>query len=60
MPEYWLFVLGAIFVLVTLYLPNGVLGLLRLRRQLRRESILREAAPAKPAASAAPRAGDRA
>ena len=27
LPEYWLFVLGAIFVLVTLYLPNGLLGL---------------------------------
>ncbi|MFT4100011.1 MAG: urea ABC transporter permease subunit UrtC [Burkholderiaceae bacterium] len=25
--EYWLFLLGALFVLVTLYLPNGVLGL---------------------------------
>lgn len=26
-PEYWLYFLGLIFVLVTLYLPNGVLGL---------------------------------
>ena len=26
-PEYWLFFLGAVFVLVTLYLPNGVVGL---------------------------------
>jgi urea transport system permease protein len=26
-PEYWLFFLGAIFVLVTLYLPDGVVGL---------------------------------
>jgi urea transport system permease protein len=28
-PEYWLFVLGALFVLVTLYLPDGVVGLWR-------------------------------
>ncbi|MEH6650551.1 MAG: urea ABC transporter permease subunit UrtC [Motiliproteus sp.] len=27
MPEAWLFALGAIFVLVTLYLPQGVVGL---------------------------------
>ncbi len=26
-PEYWLFFLGALFVLVTLYLPDGVVGL---------------------------------
>ena len=28
-PEYWLYFLGAIFVLVTLFLPRGVLGLLQ-------------------------------
>jgi len=27
MPEAWLFALGALFVLVTLYLPNGLMGL---------------------------------
>jgi len=26
-PEYWLFFLGALFILVTLFLPNGVTGL---------------------------------
>jgi urea transport system permease protein len=26
-PEYWLFVLGALFILVTLFLPQGVVGL---------------------------------
>ncbi len=26
-PEYWLFALGALFVISTLYLPNGVMGL---------------------------------
>ena len=28
-PEIWLFVLGALFVLVTLYLPRGIVGLLK-------------------------------
>ncbi|MBD2838497.1 urea ABC transporter permease subunit UrtC [Pseudomonas sp. JM0905a] len=28
-PEYWLFFLGALFILVTLYLPKGVIGLVR-------------------------------
>jgi urea transport system permease protein len=26
-PEYWLYFLGAIFIGVTLYLPQGVIGL---------------------------------
>ena len=28
LPEYWLFCLGALFVLVTLFLPQGILGLI--------------------------------
>jgi urea transport system permease protein len=28
-PEYWLFFLGALFIFVTLYLPKGVIGLLK-------------------------------
>ncbi len=32
LPEYWLFVLGAIFVLVTLYLPHGLAGPWQRRR----------------------------
>jgi urea transport system permease protein len=28
-PEFWLYVLGAIFIVVTLYLPGGVVGLAR-------------------------------
>lgn len=31
-PEYWLFFLGLMFILVTLYLPHGVIGLLRRRK----------------------------
>ena len=26
-PEYWLFVLGLLFILVTLFLPRGIAGL---------------------------------
>jgi urea transport system permease protein len=28
-PEYWLYFLGAIFIAVTLYLPQGIVGLVR-------------------------------
>ena len=33
LPEYWLFALGALFVLTTLFLPKGILGLLMSRRE---------------------------
>ena len=33
LPEYWLYVLGLLFILVTLFLPRGVLGLLQKRTQ---------------------------
>ncbi len=29
LPEYWLYVLGALFIAVTLFLPNGLVGLVR-------------------------------
>jgi urea transport system permease protein len=32
LPEFWLYALGALFVLVTLFLPKGVVGFIRLRR----------------------------
>ena len=32
-PEYWLYFLGLLFVLVTLFLPSGVMGLVRRRRE---------------------------
>ncbi len=34
-PEYWLFILGALFVAVTLYLPEGLMGLPARLRALR-------------------------
>lgn len=33
-PEVWLFALGALFVLVTLYLPNGIVGLFKRKRAM--------------------------
>jgi urea transport system permease protein len=35
LPEYWLFLLGLLFILVTLFLPRGVAGLLRTARRRR-------------------------
>jgi len=32
-PEYWLYFLGLLFILVTLFLPQGIVGLLRGRRE---------------------------
>jgi urea transport system permease protein len=37
-PEFWLFFLGLMFILVTLFLPQGVIGLLRRRRKGASES----------------------
>jgi urea transport system permease protein len=33
MPELWLYVLGAMFILVTLFLPQGVVGAFKLVRK---------------------------
>ncbi len=33
LPEVWLFALGALFVIVTLFLPKGVIGLLKKREE---------------------------
>jgi urea transport system permease protein len=29
LPEYWLYVLGVLFIVVTLFMPQGVVGLMR-------------------------------
>jgi urea transport system permease protein len=54
-PEYWLFVLGLLFVLVTLFLPQGVMGLLQRRRKTPARPPVRSAAepPSAPRARAA-------
>jgi urea transport system permease protein len=45
-PDAWLFVLGAAFILVTIFLPNGVLGLLESFRLVRRPVPAVQAKPA--------------
>jgi urea transport system permease protein len=34
-PEFWLYFLGALFIAVTLFLPNGIVGLLRRKKETR-------------------------
>ena len=36
-PEFWLYVLGALFIAVTLFLPQGIVGLFRRLRTRRRD-----------------------
>ena len=50
LPELWLFALGALFVLVTLFLPRGIMGLLPVRSDM---PLPRAPAPAQAAASEA-------
>ena len=33
LPEVWLFALGALFVFVTLYMPKGIVGLMKRRQK---------------------------
>jgi urea transport system permease protein len=50
LPEYWLFALGALFVVVTLFLPKGIVGLLAARAPRRAAP-----APATPPAALEPK-----
>jgi len=50
LPEAWLFALGGLFIVVTLFLPKGLLGLIRVREQ---GDPPLPAAPPTPAESAA-------
>ena len=51
LPELWLFALGALFIIVTLYLPKGIVGTLAEWRDKRRATV--SAKPAEVAAGAA-------
>lgn len=49
-PEVWLFALGALFILVTLFLPRGIVGTLLHRQALAKEKAsLKSVAPDAPA-----------
>jgi|SRR5579883_739237 len=50
LPEYWLFALGGLFVLTTLFLPEGLIGLLMRRRE-------KPVAPSPPLKAIEPQAG---
>lgn len=50
-PEYWLYFLGALFVVVTLFMPQGLAGLVRRVFERKEGSV---AAPASPAAADEP------
>ncbi len=52
-PEYWLFFLGALFIAVTLFLPQGVAGLVRQLLAKRSKSSVKGAVPPSGAAAIA-------
>ncbi len=47
-PEYWLYVLGFLFIAVTLFMPQGVVGLLK-KRGAPRQAEAQQSAPQQPA-----------
>ncbi|WP_242634315.1 urea ABC transporter permease subunit UrtC [Marinobacter salicampi] len=51
MPDAWLFALGGLFVLVTVFLPQGIAGLLRQRRKRSDDDESPTDAPAKEASA---------
>ena len=57
LPEYWPFVLGFLFIAVTLYLPDGVVGLWRKLRARRAAAVLDDASAARGAGRATLPAG---
>ena len=47
-PEFWLYFLGLLFIAVTLFLPSGVVGLVRQLRGWRKARLAQAEAPASP------------
>ena len=63
LPEFWLFALGALFVIVTLFMPKGIVGLARsIARRIRRLPPATDAtkAPATASTPSAPGQGKQA
>ena len=57
-PDLWLFALGAVFVLVTMYLPTGLVGLVaRIRTRLRERKVQSATTEQTPKTPAPPNAG---
>jgi urea transport system permease protein len=53
LPEIWLFAIGALFILVTLFLPRGIIGLFTVRSPTVAPATDAESEAAKPGAAAA-------
>ncbi|MBS0341260.1 MAG: urea ABC transporter permease subunit UrtC [Proteobacteria bacterium] len=53
-PEFWLYFLGALFIAVTLFLPEGIVGLLRRLATRRTQEPSAPAVPATPVQAARP------
>lgn len=52
LPEVWLFALGALFIVVTVYLPKGIVGLLSRFRQSKKQQTDAQTTDAKPGETA--------
>ena len=58
LPEVWLYALGALFMLVTLFLPRGIVGLIPVRKKREKKIPNGEMHPDSPAVGAEPVSGD--
>jgi urea transport system permease protein len=46
-PEYWLYFLGAMFIAVTLFLPQGIVGLVRKLKNANSKEAHHDARPSR-------------